>query len=127
MPQHSQDENAGRPVYPENVVLNQSVERVGDAIHDWIEEMDLDMRFDRGDLFSRHIQCRTASDIWLTFMVRQIAPNKSKLTITSAREEGKEEFPMIMKSLKEALAGLKDTQTDTGQEAADGEDVFIVP
>jgi hypothetical protein len=98
--------------YPKTLVLNCSVDTVADAISGWIGQMSFKGDQTRGDQFYRYLGCRTGSGIRLWFEMRLIGENKTRLLINASGYANKEEFPMILKSFEDILAGL---DTETGE------------
>lgn len=113
--------------YPETVIFNHPVGAVFDAIYQWAENQGFERGSSGQDKYYKSINCEAGSGIRFRFTLRLIGPDKTKLDITISNYKGKDEFPMILKSLKEALVGLKDAQAYTESDMPAGEDVITVP
>ncbi|MEN8127447.1 MAG: hypothetical protein ABFR90_06535, partial [Planctomycetota bacterium] len=106
--------------YPKTMLFDRTVYEVSGPLFDWYQEMSFSKAGGgRGDLFYREHICATASGIRFTFKMWLLNTNKTKLQIDIQNYEGKEEFPMILKSLEEVLDGIGQSQPEpVSQETA---------
>jgi len=108
---------AEEPVpYPESVIINSRIDPIATSIEDWIGRMGFGEKKMYGDQFVRTMTCKTASSIRFTFKMNLIDTNQTKLQIWIRDYDHREEFPMILQSLKELLEKLNNSATQS-QEA----------
>ncbi len=101
--------------YPKTVILEHEVVKVYEILDGWAKNMEFDCQSHRGDVSYKAFSFSTGSRINFTFKMRLIDTNKTKLQIDIQNYKGKEEFPMILKSLEDILSGLKeDKNTSKG-------------
>ena len=114
--QNPEPEAVAEPApYPKTVILEHEVTKVYEILDGWGNNMGFDCQSSRGDLFYRALSVSTGSGINFRLVMRSIDSNNTKLEMDVGRYEGKEEFPMILKSLEDTLAGLEeDKNTSEG-------------
>ena len=104
--------------YPESMVFNCPVDEVYNALYQWADKQGFDRNSSGGrDRYYRTVTCETASDIRFLFTLRLIDANKTKMQIVINNYEDKDEFPMILKGLEDALNGLKESNAAAADSA----------
>ena len=107
--QHPKPEEMAKPaLYPKTIIIEHEVSDVYEILYEWSRKMEFDCQAPRGDVFYKTLSVNTGSGIDFRLVMRSIGSNKTKLEIDAGSYEGKEEFPMILKSLEDALAGLEE-------------------
>lgn len=95
--------------YPESMVFDCPIDQVYNALYQWADKQGFDRNSSGGrDRYYRTVTCETASDIRFSFTLRLIDANKTKMQIVIKNFDGKDEFPMILKTLEEAVKGLNE-------------------
>jgi predicted transcriptional regulator len=99
--------------YTETMTLDHSVAAVHDALIGWVKSSNFTTsRNSGGDQFYRYFSFTTGSRIEFYFQMRLVDTNKTQLKMTISQQEDKEEFPMILKSLQEALERIGENQSE---------------
>lgn len=114
--------------YAEPIIFDHPVDPVYFALYNWAAQAGFDIEGASGrDKFFGHINCHTESRIHFRFEIALVDTSKTKLRIHVENHEGKDEFEMIRKSLKDALAGLKGAAGNTSSDVPDSEKSSIAP
>lgn len=93
--------------YADTKLLEKTIFELTKALEDWAQANRLSWKEGKRDVFYSSGYCYTSSGIYLSFTMRRIDANQTRLEITASKYEGKDEFPMVLKSLEAALAELE--------------------
>ncbi|MHC4553583.1 MAG: hypothetical protein ACYSUT_12595, partial [Planctomycetota bacterium] len=100
-------------------LLGHSIGDVADTLRVWADENNLKLSSDRNDVFYARCYFYTSSGIRFSFTMRLVDSDQTRLEISADRYEGKDEFPVVLKSLEEALAELEKPAGAVEDAAAD--------
>jgi hypothetical protein len=92
--------------YPKMMIVDQPTDVVAGKISAWGRNQGFRGSGGGSDQYYKHLSYSSSSNIEFGFSMRLIDTNKTKLNIYVSNHQGKDEFPMILKSLEEVLAGL---------------------
>lgn len=95
-------------LYPKTMVFDQPIDVVAGKIRAWGQQQGFRGSTSGSDQYYRHLSYRSSSNIEFGFSMRLIETNKTKLNIYISNYDGKDEFPMILKSLQETLDQLEE-------------------
>lgn len=106
---HKQPDEPEALPYPQVMILDNSIPQVHGTINEWARGANFDVEGSGNyDQFYGRLTCNTESRIRFNFQMRLVDPQKTKLQINIDNFEGKDEFPMILKSLEDAVKGLNE-------------------
>lgn len=100
--------------YTETKTLNHPISAVYEMLMSWAKENGFSIgRNAGGDAFYKYFSFNTAAGIGFDFRMYMIGENETKLGMTVTNQQDREEFPMILKSLRETIEALNKTETPT--------------
>lgn len=106
-------ESKAATTYTETKILDYPISAVYETFVSWVNEKHFSTRSraSGGDAFYKYMGFQTGGGIEFQIQMRLIDTQKTKLEMTVNNQEGREEFPMILKSLEDTLTNIEVKET----------------